>query len=156
MSDFKDRDETELIELTSGIVSAFVTNNPLPYSQLPSLIACVHSALKGLSTSGGAPQAAAVEIEKATPAQIRKSITPDALISFVDGSPYKTLKRHLATHGLDPHSYRRRYGLPSDYPMVAASYASKRSELARSLGLGRAGGRSQKDLTPEQASAAAE
>ncbi|GEP07989.1 MucR family transcriptional regulator [Methylobacterium oxalidis] len=155
MSGLKDRDETEFIGLTRDIVSAFVTNNPLPYTQLPALIACVHAAIKGLTTYSGAPETSA-ELEKATPAQIRKSITPDALISFIDGSPYKTLKRHLSTHGHDPHSYRQRYGLPSDYPMVAANYASKRSEIARSLGLGRTGGRSQEDLTSERESAAAE
>ena len=82
---------------------------------------------------GGAP-----EVEKATPAEIKRSITPDALISFIDGKPYKTLKRHLTGHGLDPQSYRLRYGLPADYPMVATNYAAQRSELAKSLGLGRA------------------
>lgn len=75
-------------------------------------------------------------VEKATPAQIRKSITPEALISFIDGKPYKTLKRHVGTHGLDPAGYRQRYGLPPDYPMVSPNYAAQRSELARSLGLG--------------------
>jgi predicted transcriptional regulator len=67
---------------------------------------------------------------------IKKSVTPDAIISLIDGKPYKSLKRHLNKHGLSPQEYRQRYGLSSDYPMVAASYTARRSELARSLGLG--------------------
>ena len=74
--------------------------------------------------------------EKPTAAQIRKSVTPDALISFIDGKPYKTIKRHLAKHDLTFAEYRARYGLPSDYPSTAATYSAKRSELARALGLG--------------------
>jgi len=129
--------EPEFIELAADIISAYVSNNPVPVAELPALIGNVHAALNSLAT--GASQAVEEEIEKATPSQIRKSITPDALISFIDGKPYKTLKRHLTGHGLDPYSYRQRYGLPSDYPMVAASYAAQRSELAKAIGLGRAG-----------------
>ena len=98
----------------------------------------MHASLTGLANKAAVP-AASKEAEKPTPAQIRKSVTPDALISFVDEKPYKTLKRHLSGHGLDPYSYRARYGLPNDYPMVAANYAAQRSELAKSIGLGRAG-----------------
>lgn len=76
------------------------------------------------------------EVEPATKAQIRNSITPDHLTSFLDGKQYKSLKRHLNTHGHTPESYRAKFGLPADYPMVAASYAAQRSELAKSLGLG--------------------
>ncbi|MCJ2109713.1 MucR family transcriptional regulator [Methylobacterium sp. E-025] len=74
--------------------------------------------------------------EKPTAYQIRKSITPDAIISFLDGKPYKTLKRHLTVAGLTLEQYRARYGLPSDYPSTAASYSAQRSALAHSLGLG--------------------
>lgn len=63
-------------------------------------------------------------------------MTPEGIISFLDGKTYKTLKRHLSTHGLDPHGYRARFGLPADYPMVAPEYAKRRSELAKSIGLG--------------------
>jgi predicted transcriptional regulator len=120
-------------ELTTGLVSAYVSNNPVPVSDLPALIASMYAALTGLS-QGGATDAAPVE--KLTPAQIRKSIRPDALISFIDGKPYKTLKRHLTGHGMTFDQYRERYGLPRDYPSVAASYSEKRSALAKSLGLG--------------------
>lgn len=70
------------------------------------------------------------------PAQIRKSITPDALISFVDGKPYKTLKRHLTGNGMTIEEYRERYGLPRYYPSTAGSYSEERSKLALALGLG--------------------
>jgi predicted transcriptional regulator len=78
-----------------------------------------------------------VEAEKPQPpVSSRKSVTPDFLISLEDGKPYKSLKRHLTKLGLTPQAYREKWGLPLDYPMVAASYALKRSELAKSMGLG--------------------
>ncbi|CAO4179540.1 ROS/MUCR transcriptional regulator protein [Methylorubrum populi] len=104
----------------------------------------MYDALAGL----GVAQAAAPtepKVERATPAQIKKSITPNALVSFVDGKPYKTLKRHLSQHGLDPQSYRTRYGLPADYPMTAPSYSEQRSALARSIGLGQRGGQARRE-----------
>lgn len=122
------------IELTVDIVSAYVSNNHIQAVDLPALIGTVHAALGDLSKPAEQVEAPA---EKLTPAQIRKSITPDALVSFIDGKPYKTLKRHLTKHGLDFQAYRQRFGLPADYPATAASYSAKRSELARSLGLGR-------------------
>lgn len=122
------------VELAADIVSAYVSNNSIPVADLAALIGNVHAALSGL---GQAPAAAEEpEKAKASPAQIRKSVSPDALISFIDGKPYKSLKRHLTRHGLDAHSYRDRYGLPADYPMVSASYSAARSALAKNLGLG--------------------
>ena len=79
--------------------------------------------------------------EMPSAAQIRKSINPDGIVSFIDGKTYKTLKRHLTSRGLDPKSYRARYGLPADYPMVAPSYAAQRSALAKTIGLGVPGAR---------------
>lgn len=122
-----------LIEQASDIVSAYVSNNSVPVGELPALLAGVHEALLKLAS----PAPAAPEVaDKPTSAQVRKSITPDALISFIDGKPYKTLKRHLSRNGLTIEQYRERYGLPRDYPSTAASYSAQRSELARSLGLG--------------------
>jgi predicted transcriptional regulator len=122
----------QLIELTADIVAAYVSNNPVPVGELAGLIAQIHSSISNL----GAP-AAAVE-EPLTPRMpIKKTITPDHLISLEDGKPYKTLRRHLTIRGLTPDQYRAKWGLPADYPMVAASYTAKRSALAKSLGLGR-------------------
>lgn len=127
--------EQDMIEITVQVVSAYLSKNSLPAAELPALIVKVHAALNSLSAAAE-PQVAP-ETQKPSPAQVRRSVTSEALISFIDGRPYKTLKRHLTRHGLDPQGYRDRYGLPRDYPMVAAGYAARRSELARSFGLGR-------------------
>ena len=133
MDDISAEQQHSFIEQAADIVSAYVTNNSVPISELPILLAGVHAALTKLVT----PAPAAVETaDKPTPAQIRKSVTADALVSFIDGKPYKTLKRHLSRNGLTIEQYRERYGLPRDYPSTAASYSAQRSELARSLGLG--------------------
>lgn len=120
--------------ITADIVSSYVANNSVHRAELPALIATVHAALHGLV----APEVPAME--KPQPAvPVRKSVTSQHLISLEDGKPYKTLKRHLAKLGLTPNDYRAKWGLPQDYPMVAAEYASRRSALAKSLGLGRLG-----------------
>ncbi|MGH1573756.1 MucR family transcriptional regulator [Methylobacterium sp. P31] len=121
------------IEQAAGIVAAYVSNNSVPSAELPTLISSIYSALSGLGQSSASE---APPVEKLTPAQIRKSITHDALISFIDGKPYKTLKRHLNRHGMTIEEYRARFGLPRDYPSTAASYSEQRSALARSFGLG--------------------
>jgi predicted transcriptional regulator len=124
--------------LAAEIVSAYVANNSLPPAELPALIAKVHQAVSGLTTTGSSSAGAAhVEVEKPTPAQIRKSVRNDGIVSFIDGKTYKTLKRHLRANGLDPNSYRERYGLPANYPMVSKDYAERRSAVAKAIGLGR-------------------
>ncbi|WP_373323404.1 MucR family transcriptional regulator [Methylobacterium longum] len=123
----------DYVEITADIVSAYLTNNRVQVSELPSLLAGVHAALAGLDQNAEAPDPTA---RKLTPAQIRKSITSDALISFIDGKPYKMLKRHLSRHGLTIDHYRERFGLPRDYPSTAPSYSAARSDLARQSGLG--------------------
>ena len=120
------------IELAADIVSAFVSNNSVRTDDLPALIASVHTALQNVAN----PAPAAVEKEYTPAVPVKKSVTPDALISLIDGKPYKSLKRHLTKQGLTPAEYRQRYGLSKDYPMVAAAYAAKRSELAKASGLG--------------------
>ncbi|WP_425339922.1 MucR family transcriptional regulator [Methylobacterium variabile] len=132
VSDVNLEQQSELVGLAADIVSSYVANNNLQVAELPGLIASVHASLMAL----GQPVAAAAEETRATPAQIRKSVTPDHLISFIDGKPYRSLKRHLTSQGLTPADYRQKFGLPHDYPMVAASYAAQRSALAKSLGLG--------------------
>ncbi|MBY0296396.1 MAG: MucR family transcriptional regulator [Methylobacterium sp.] len=120
-----------LIGLTASIVGAFVGHNAVPAAELPRLIADVHGALAGL----GQPAEPVAE-PLVPPVPIRKTVTPDAIISLEDGKPYKTLRRHLAGRGLTPEQYRAKWGLPADYPMVAANYAAQRSELAKAAGLG--------------------
>ncbi|WP_062224452.1 MucR family transcriptional regulator [Aureimonas sp. D3] len=127
----------EALEQVTEIVSAYVSNNHVPREELVKLIGEVFSALKGVEASKAEAKAeAATQLVPAVP--IRKSITPDHLISLEDGKPYKSLKRHLKVqYGMTPEQYRAKWGLPSDYPMVAPNYAAKRSELALQMGLGR-------------------
>ncbi|MGX7707623.1 MucR family transcriptional regulator [Methylobacterium sp. Gmos1] len=120
-----------MIGLVSDIVSAYVSNNSVPVGELSSLIRSVHEAIARLGS------AVPAEPERLTPpVPIKKTVSPDYLISLEDGRRYRTLKRHLAGRGLTPEQYRQKWGLPPDYPMVAANYAAQRSELAKSIGLG--------------------
>ena len=135
MTDANEINET-LITLTADIVAAHVSNNSVAVNDLPTLISNVHGALAGLGSSGQAQDAAPAE--KPTPAvSIRSSIKPDYLVSLEDGTKVKMLKRHLMTrYGMTPQDYRAKWGLPSDYPMVAPNYAEQRRTLAKSIGLG--------------------
>lgn len=151
MDDITTEPRADLTELTVDIIAAYVSNNSVPVTELPALIRSVHAAIGGLGQSA---EAAAPEVEKATPAQIRKSIQQDGLVSFIDGKSYQTLKRHLSKHGLDIQAYRQRYGLPTDYPSTAPGYSERRSALARSLGLGRKGGAAVTAAEPEEAAPA--
>src|SRR5829696_7476664 len=117
--------------LTADVVSAFVSHNSVRAADLPDLIASVHGALQSLK----APQQAEPE-KREPPVSIKKSITPDFLISMEDGKRYKSLRRHLTGRGLTAEQYREKWGLPRDYPMVAPNYAKQRSELAKAPGLG--------------------
>jgi predicted transcriptional regulator len=123
--------QLDFASITADIVSSYVANNSVHRGDLPNVIASVHAALQGLT--------ATKRTEPAKPeprVSIKKSVTPDFLISLEDGKKYKTLKRHLGRLGLTADEYRAKWELPADYPMVAPSYAAKRSELARSSGLG--------------------
>ena len=125
-------DENTRIALTTDVVAAYVANNSVAARDLPQLISSVHQTF-GALLSPSPPQ----EAEKPIPAvPIKKSITPDHIISLEDGKPYKSMKRHLGRYGLTPAEYRTKWGLPHDYPMVAPNYAKQRSELAKALGLG--------------------
>ncbi|MCJ2023619.1 MucR family transcriptional regulator [Methylobacterium sp. J-067] len=125
------------LEQVGDLVAAYVSNNHIAAADLPALIATVHAAVSGLSAKDPSVTATGAATQKAAPADVKKSIRPEGIISFIDGKTYKTLKRHLTSHGLNPDSYRERFGLPGDYPMVALAYSEKRSSLAKSLGLGK-------------------
>ncbi len=126
-------DTAALIEMTAEVVAAYVTQNHVQASELPSLISTVHSSLAGM---GSAPEAAPEPAKLVPPVSIKKSLTDHYIISLEDGKQYQSLKRHLAGRGLTPAEYRTKWGLPNDYPMVAPAYSRQRSELAKSLGLG--------------------
>lgn len=121
------------IDLTATIVSAYVGNNPTPAAELPGLINQVHAAL--VRVSNGRPEPAP---EPAKPAvSVKKSMTAEYLVCLEDGKRFKSLKRHLRTqYAMTPEQYREKWGLPSDYPMVAPNYAVARSQLAKKMGLG--------------------
>jgi predicted transcriptional regulator len=128
----QDNDPSAL-ELTASIVSAYVSKNSVPAAGLPDLVASVHASLTKLAA---APEPAPAPAIPAVP--IKKSVTPDYLISLEDGRKFKSLKRHLSAHyGMTPDEYRAKWNLPSDYPMVAPNYAATRSALAKTMGLGR-------------------
>jgi predicted transcriptional regulator len=129
---------TKLEVLTAAIVSSYLQANRVSAADLPDLVRITRLALE----RAGRPAAEAPEpVAKPTAAQIRKSQTPEALISFIDGRPYRMLRRHLRRNGLTPDDYRARYGLPTDYPMTASAYSEKRSILARRVWLGKRTGR---------------
>jgi predicted transcriptional regulator len=122
-----------LITLTADIVSAHVANNSVAVGDLAQLIENVHGALSGLGQSKVEP-----EIRPEPAVSIRASVKPEYIVCLEDGKKLKMLKRHLMTHyQMTPEQYRTRWGLPSDYPMVAPNYAERRRTLAKSIGLGR-------------------
>lgn len=125
-------EEGQLLDLTARIVAAHVGHNEVAPAALPDLIRIVHATLAG----AGKPAEVAEKPQPAVP--VKKSVFPDFIICLEDGKKLKMLKRHLQTsYGLTPAQYREKWGLPHDYPMVAPSYAEKRSTLAKSIGLGR-------------------
>ena len=131
-------DKDEMLRMTADIVSAYVSKNTVPGSQVPELIGAVFQSLSGLGSNDNAevsePQKPAVSI--------KKSIQPDHLVCLEDGRKLKMLKRHLRTNfGMTPEEYRQKWNLPADYPMVAPNYAKQRSEFAKKIGLGRPGGK---------------
>ena len=123
----------EFIGLTANIVSAYVSNNTVPATDIPGLINQVHAAL--VRVSGGHAEAPSDALKPAVP--VKKSITPEYIVCLEDGKKFKSLKRHLRTqYNITPEQYREKWGLAPDYPMVAPNYAAARSQLAKQMGLG--------------------
>jgi predicted transcriptional regulator len=127
-------EQGEILRMTAEVVAAYVGNNSLSATQLPEVINTVYGTfnrVKGATTlANGQPQKAAIPV--------RRSITPDYIVCLEDGKKLKMLKRHLRTvYGLSPDEYRVKWGLPTDYPMVAPNYSKQRSAFAKKIGLGR-------------------
>jgi len=124
----------DILRLASDIVAAYVSNNPIPVSEVPGMIKTVHSTLGGLSSAlasdGPTSQKPAVPV--------KRSVTPEYIICLEDGKKLKMLKRYLrSNYSMTPEEYRVKWGLPADYPMVAPNYAAQRSEFAKKIGLGK-------------------
>ena len=148
----KDQPATDHLALAADIVAAYVSNNSVPSGDVGALIQSVHASLLKVAT-GCAETPAEAPKEPAVP--IKKSITNDFIICLEDGKKFKSLKRHLATaYDLTPSAYRAKWGLPSDYPMVAPGYSATRSELAKAAGLGNARAAAKKVEPPANASKA--
>lgn len=132
------------LELATELTIAWLSNPNTRASsdEVPEFLGKMHSAVVALAV----PASPGVTVEAASPdfepaVSARKSLaSPDHILSMIDGKPYKTLRRHLAVHGLTPEEYRQRYNLRADYPMVAPSYSAHRSAMAKSIGLGRKAG----------------
>jgi predicted transcriptional regulator len=126
-------EQSDLIGMTAEVVAAYVAQNSLPSSELPALIQQIHSTLQ--QVANGTQQPAEQPLTPAVP--VKKSVTRDYIICLEDGKRFKSLKRHLrSSFNLSPEEYRKKWGLPYDYPMVAPNYAETRSNLAKSMGLG--------------------
>jgi predicted transcriptional regulator len=124
---------SNFIQLTAEIVSAYVSNNTVSAGDIPALINQVHAALTRVNSGGGETTGEALK-----PAvSVKKSITPEYIVCLEDGKKFKSLKRHLRTqYNMTPEQYREKWSLPADYPMVAPNYAQARSALAKQMGLG--------------------
>jgi len=128
--------QQELLSFTTEIVAAHLSNNQMNADEIPGLIQKVYRTL--LNVNGDSPALSSERPQPAVP--IKRSVTPDYIICLEDGKKLKMLKRHLKTaYNMTPEEYRERWGLPADYPMVAPSYATQRSKLAKDIGLGKRG-----------------
>ena len=124
----------DLLKLATEIVSAYVSNNSVAASDLPSMIKSVHATLGGLAGAGSSEP----QTTQKPAVTVKKSVTPEYIVCLEDGKKLKMLKRYLRSrYNMSPEEYRSKWGLPADYPMVAPNYAAQRSEFAKKIGLGR-------------------
>ena len=124
--------EDDILKLVTEIVAAYVSKNPVAAHELPAIIKNVHATL------GGFADADERALPRAPAVAVKKSVQPDYIVCLEDGKKLKMLKRYLRSrYNLSPEEYRRRWGLPADYPMVAPAYAARRSDFAKQIGLGR-------------------
>ena len=133
-------EDTNNVELATELTIAWLSNpnTRTNADDVPAFLKSMHEAVAGLSAPAAAPEQDQSGEEFTPAVSVRKSLAnPDFIISMIDGKPYKTLRRHLAGHGLTPDEYRQRYNLKADYPMVAPGYSEARRDMAKKLGLGR-------------------
>ncbi|MCW1428619.1 MucR family transcriptional regulator [Novosphingobium sp. JCM 18896] len=136
----EDSADNSLLEFATELTIAWLANPNTRASadEVPAFLRTMHEAVTGLAAGAATSEEAEASPEFTPAVSVRRSLaSKDHLISMIDGKPYKTLKRHLSTHGLTPAQYRERYGLKADYPMVAENYAAMRRGLAKKIGLGR-------------------
>lgn len=133
----EERLDQDLLRLSAEVVASYLAQNNVAPAQIPDLIRSVHTTFAGLGA--GAEPAPETPREKPKPAvPISRSIADEYIVCLEDGKRLKMLKRYLRSrYGLSPEEYRRKWGLPPDYPMVAPAYAAKRSDFAKSIGLGK-------------------
>ena len=135
-SDTPSSKASDALQLTTNIVTAYLSNNAVSANDIPAIIRSVHTTLDSLGKDGA--QGGETNLKPAVP--VKKSIAADYIVCLEDGKRLKMLKRYIRTRfGLSPDEYRAKWGLGSDYPMVAPNYAAKRSEFAKKIGLGRGG-----------------
>ncbi len=120
------------IDAVTAIAVAYLGRNQCDVTYIPSVLTLIDDALAKLEQPAQAP---AAELIPAVP--VKKSVTPDAIISLEDGKPYLMLKRHLTALGMTPDQYRAKWNLPAEYPMVAPNYSARRSQFAKQIGLGK-------------------
>ncbi|MDE2475791.1 MAG: MucR family transcriptional regulator [Alphaproteobacteria bacterium] len=124
----------DILKLATEIVAAYVSNNPIPVSEVPAMIKSVHSTLGGL----GGGLSGEIQLSQKPAIPVKRSVNPDFIVCLEDGKKLKMLKRYLrSNYGMTPEEYRSKWSLPADYPMVAPNYAAQRSEFAKKIGLGR-------------------
>jgi len=136
----EDSSELNAIELATELTIAWLNNgnNRVAAEDVPAFLQTMHATVLGLASGTTEPEETAAQQEHVAAVSVRKSLaSKDHIISMIDGKPYKTLRRHLAGHGLTPETYRERYGLRADYPMVAETYSQSRRDMAKRIGLGR-------------------
>jgi predicted transcriptional regulator len=132
--------QTDAVELATELTIAWLSNpnTRANASEVPDFLRAMHEAVAGLSEPAPSAEQPSAETEHVPAVSVRKSLASrDHIVSLIDGKPYKSLRRHLSRHGLTPEDYRKRFGLKSDYPMVAPAYADQRREMAKKIGLGR-------------------
>jgi predicted transcriptional regulator len=135
-----EQNSANVVELATELTIAWLSNpnTRADAADVPGFLRSMHDAVRSLGDVAGSTANESAEREHVPAVTVRKSLASrDAIISLIDGKSYKTLKRHLANHGLSPVEYRQRYGLKADYPMVAPAYADQRREMAKKIGLGR-------------------